>query len=75
MFAVVGAYADPAAGISGEKMWRLYAEEPGLLQWKSLGFHWSYAFWIAPALLVAPYVRGRGAWLANVDRVRRASPG
>ncbi len=66
VFAIIGAYADPAAGISGEKMWRIYAAEHDVLQFKSLGFHWSYAFWIAPALLIAPYVRGRGAWLANV---------
>lgn len=66
LFAVLGAGADPAAGISGEELWAIYAAEPERLQWKSLAFHWSYAFWIAPALLVAAYVRGRGAWLANV---------
>ncbi len=66
LFAIVGAYADPAAGLSDEKMWKIYAEEPWVLQIKSLGFHWAYAFWIAPALLITPYVRGRGAWLANV---------
>jgi hypothetical protein len=66
LFAIVGAYADPAAGMSGEKMWRIYAANHEVLQFKSLGFHWAYAFWIAPALLIAPYVRGRGAWLANV---------
>lgn len=66
LLAVLGAAADPAAGISGEELYRIYADNPGPLQWKSLGFHWSYAFWIAPALLVAAYVRGRGAWLANL---------
>jgi hypothetical protein len=66
IFAVIGAYADPAAGTSGEAMWRVYAAEHEPLQIKSLGFHWAYAFWIAPALLIAPYVRGRGAWLANI---------
>ncbi len=66
LFAIVGAYADPAAGITGKELWRLYAAHPDPLQFKSLGFHWSYAFWIAPALLIAPYVRGRGAWLANI---------
>jgi hypothetical protein len=65
-FAVVGAYADPAAGLSGAEMQALYAANPGPLQFKSLGFHWSYAFWFVPALLIAPYVRGKGAWLANV---------
>jgi hypothetical protein len=66
VFAVIGAYADPGAGISGNEMFRLYAAHPGPLQFKSLAFHWSYAFWIAPALLAATYVRGRGAWIANV---------
>lgn len=42
---------------------------PGPLQLKSLGFHWSYAFWIAPASLLAAYVKGRGAWLANIAAV------
>ena len=69
LLAVVGAYADPAAGVSGPEMWRVYAQNAEALQFKSLGFHWAYAFWIAPALLIAPYVRGRGAWLANVTAV------
>lgn len=69
LLAVVGAYADPAAGTSGAHMVGVYAQHPGPLQFKSLGMHWSYAFWIAPALLLAPYVRGRGAWLANVAAV------
>jgi hypothetical protein len=66
LFAVVGAWADPGAGISGREMWEIYAAEPDPLQWKSLGFHWSYSFWVAPALLLAAYVRGKGAWIANV---------
>jgi hypothetical protein len=66
LFAVIGAYADPGAGISGSEMFRLYAAHPGPLQFKSLAFHWSYALWIAPALLSAAYVRGRGAWIANL---------
>ncbi|MPZ94660.1 MAG: hypothetical protein GEU96_07025 [Propionibacteriales bacterium] len=69
LFAVVGAYADPAVGLDGRQLYELYAENPDPLQFKSLGFHWSYAFWIAPALLLAGYVRGRGAWLANIAAV------
>jgi len=65
-FAVVGAVADPAAGQAGREMWEIYTANPEPLQFKSLGFHWSYAFWIAPALLLAAYVKGRGAWLANI---------
>lgn len=67
--AVVAAYADPAPGQTGPAMYEAYAAEHWRLQIKSLAFHWSYAFWIAPALLVVPYVRGRGAWLANVTAV------
>jgi hypothetical protein len=69
LFAIVGAYADPAAGISGAEMQALYAANPGPLQFKSLAFHWSYAFWFVPALLIAPYVRDKGAWLANLTAV------
>jgi len=66
VFAVIGVAADPAAGISDDALFRIYAANPDPLQFKSLGFHWSYAFWMVPALLIAPYVRGRGAWLENV---------
>ena len=66
IFAIVGAAADPAAGISGTKMFEIYTANPEALQFKSLGFHWSYAFWIIPAFMAAAYVRGRGAWLANI---------
>lgn len=66
LFAVVGAVADPGAGTSGREMYEIYAANPEPLQFKSLGFHWSYSFWIAPALLLAGYIRGRGAWLANL---------
>ena len=64
--ATVAAYADPAVGLDGPELWRLYAANPEALQVKSLAFHWAYAFWFVPALLIAPYVRGRGAWLANL---------
>lgn len=67
--AVVGAAADPAAGIMDEELFRIYADNPEPLQVKSLALHWSYALWMLPAMLVAPYVRGRGAWLANVTAV------
>jgi len=66
LFAIVGAYSDPAAGISGTRMFEIYTDNPEPLQFKSLGFHWSYAFWIVPAFMAAAYVRGRGAWLANI---------
>ena len=65
----VGAVADPAAGIDGDRMYELYAEHPDALQIKSLAFHWAYAFWIGTALLVAGLVRGRGVWLANLAGV------
>src|SRR5690349_3053415 len=65
-FATVGAVADPAAGTSGDPMLLVYFENAARLQFKSLGYHWSYAFWIVPALLVVPLVKGRGAWLATI---------
>ena len=67
--AIAGTIADPATGTTGEEMNRIYTNNPDPLQWKSFLFHWSYAFWIAPALLLAPYVRGRGRALANVAAV------
>lgn len=66
VLATVGAVADPAAGISGDKMLEVYFDNPGPLQFKSLAYHWSYAFWIVPAMVVVPLVRGRGAWLATL---------
>lgn len=69
LLAIVGAYADPGAGVSGREMYEIYTANPAPLQLKSLGFHWAYALWIAPALLLAAYVKGRGAWLANVAAV------
>ena len=66
IFAIVGAYADPAAGISGKEMYAIYTANPEPLQFKSLALHWSFAFWIAPALLAAAYVRSKGAWIANI---------
>jgi hypothetical protein len=65
-FAIVGTAADPAAGISGPEMWRIVAENPDPLQWKSFGLHWSYTFWALPALGAWAFIRSRGAWIANV---------
>lgn len=69
VFCVIGAVFDPAAGLSGDEMMRLYAEHPEPLQLKSLGYHWAYAFWIGTALLVAPWVRGRGVTLGTIGAV------
>jgi hypothetical protein len=66
LFLLVGAIADPASGISGTRMFEIYADNPGPLQFKSLGYKWAYAFWIAPALLAVPYVRARGSALATL---------
>ena len=66
LFLIVGAAADPAAGISGDKMLEIYFDNPERLQFKSLGYHWAYAFWIVPAMLIVPMVRARGAWLATI---------
>ena len=66
VLATVGALADPAAGISGDAMLQIYFDNPGRLQFKSLAYHWSYALWIVPAMLIVPLVRARGAWLATI---------
>ncbi len=66
VLATVGAVADPAAGISGDAMISIYSDSLDRLQYKSLAYHWSYALWILPAMLIAPMVRGRGAWLATI---------
>ena len=66
LFLTGGALADPAAGVAGNEMLRVYAENMERLQFKSLSYHWAYAFWILPAMLVVPLVRGRGAWLATI---------
>jgi len=66
VLATVGAVADPAAGISGDAMISIYADNVDRLQYKSLAYHWSYALWIVPAMLIVPMVRGRGAWLATI---------
>ena len=65
----VGALADPAAGVSGDRMLEVYAAEPERLQLKSLAYRWAYALWIVPALLIAPLVRARGAALATATAV------
>jgi len=66
---IVGAVADPAAGMSGDEMYVLYTDGMAALQLKSLGFHYAYALWLAPALLLARTVVGRGRALANVAAV------
>ena len=50
-------------------MTEVYIKSSDALQWKSTGYHWAYAFWIGTALMVAPLVRGRGAWLATIAAV------
>lgn len=66
LFVILGVVADPAAGVSGPDMWRLYSEHPDALQWKSFGLHWSYTFWALPAIGAFAFIRSRGAWFANV---------
>lgn len=66
IFAIVGAVADPAVGQDGRVLYEKYAASPDPLQWKSFGFHWSYAFWTIAAFILAAAIRNRGVWLANV---------
>jgi hypothetical protein len=70
VLAIIGGVADPAeldAGAVGTA--QAYADNPAPLQFKSFGLHWSYAFWILPAVLLPARIRGRGAWLANIAGV------
>jgi hypothetical protein len=69
LLAIGGAIADPAVDLNGEEMYRIYADNPDPLQWKSLLYHFSYAVWGLAALLLAGVVRRRGAWLGNVAGV------
>ncbi|CAA9369639.1 MAG: hypothetical protein AVDCRST_MAG21-581 [uncultured Nocardioidaceae bacterium] len=66
LFAILGAAADPAVGQDGIVLYREYAANPDPLQFKSVGFHFSYAFWIMSAMMLAALVRSRGVWVANV---------
>jgi hypothetical protein len=66
LFAVLGAAADPAVGQDGIELYRKYAADPDAVQFKSVGFHFSYAFWIMTAIMLAGLVRARGVWIANV---------
>lgn len=66
LFVTMGALGDPAVGQDGRVLFEAYAANPGPLQFKSVGFHFGYAFWIVPAILLAGYVRDRGIWIANV---------
>ncbi len=66
LFVTMGALGDPAVGQDGRVLYEAYAANPDPLQFKSVGFHFGYAFWIVPAILLAAYVRDRGIWIANV---------
>lgn len=69
LLAIGGAIADPAVDLDGAEMYRIYADNPDPLQWKSLLYHFSYALWGLAALMLAGAVRRRGAWLGNVAGV------
>ena len=63
---LLGVLFDPAPGLSGEPLWRLYAAHPEPLQIKALAFHWAFAFWFLSPLLTPALVAGRGRWIANL---------
>ncbi|WP_062384884.1 hypothetical protein [Demequina iriomotensis] len=66
---IVATVADPAPGVDGMGMYEAYTTGMEALQIKSFSFHWAYALWVLPALLVAASVRGRGRLLANIGAV------
>ena len=65
----IATLADPASGVSGPELSKAYTDGMATLQIKSFAFHWGYAFWVAPAVLLASSVTGRGRALANVAAV------
>ena len=65
----VATLADPTPGANGAEMYEAYTDGMAALQITSFSFHWAYALWVLPALLVAASVRGRGRVLANVGAV------
>ncbi|MFV0634834.1 hypothetical protein [Demequina sp.] len=69
LLATVAALADPAAGASGMVMYEIYTDGMAALQIKSFGYHWAYALWVAPAVLLAGSIKGRGRAIANVAAV------
>lgn len=68
VLAMGGAAADPFTG-DGPAFYEAYANEPEMLQFKALGYHFAYLFWSATALFLAGLVRRRGSWLANIAGV------
>ncbi|WP_084040371.1 hypothetical protein [Demequina sp. NBRC 110053] len=69
VLSTVATLADPAAGANGAAMHEAYTDGMQALQIKSFSFHWAYAFWVAPAVLLASSVIGRGRAIANVAAV------
>ncbi len=66
---LLGILFDPAPGLSGEPLWRLYAANTEPLQIKALALHWAFAFWFLAPLLTPALVAGRGRWIANLATV------
>lgn len=69
LFIVLGAATDPAPAETGPTMLKAYAADPDMLQWKAIGFHFGYTFWLASVLVLAAEIRGRAGWLANAAAV------
>jgi len=69
LFVLAAVLTDPAAGLDGDKLARLYADNPDGLAVHALTLHFGYALLIATALFAARLVRGKGAWIANVAAV------
>ena len=55
------------------KMIQIYIDNPGPLQWKSTGYHWAYAFWIAAGPARRRLRPGPRAWLATSPRCSASS--
>ncbi|WP_084100244.1 hypothetical protein [Demequina sp. NBRC 110051] len=65
----IATLADPAPGVTGPELNEAYTDGMAALQIKSFAFHWGYALWVLPALLLARSVTGRGRAIANIAAV------
>jgi hypothetical protein len=67
--ALVGVIADPLPPATGRRLIEAYTNNPGRLNFKSLGYHFAYALWLATVFPLVGLVRRKGSWLANVAGV------
>ncbi|MDN4479590.1 hypothetical protein [Demequina muriae] len=65
----IATLADPAPGAVGPELDQAYTDGMAALQIKSFAFHWGYALWALPAVLIAASITQRGRAIANAAAV------